>query len=111
VDQNNSKSKKVGDLKKLLSGTKPIVLEVRTEYCVNSKLTDVIIQKIEKEYNEDIRIARIDIETHRELLPRIKLNGCPSILLMKGNKAIKKSRGKLTRSNLKSLVEEIIDFD
>lgn len=85
------------------------MLEVRAECGVNSILIEAIIQKIENEYNNDTRIARIDYKTHRALLPNLKLENFPTVLLMKGSKLIKRTDGTISRTNLKNLVNELIE--
>ena len=102
----NGKEKKI---KELLSSNKPLLLEVRAECCDHSNLIEAIIQKIENEFNNSIRIARIDYKTYKNLLPGINVENFPTVLLIKDKSVSKVINGSISRTNLKALANEVLD--
>ena len=109
MNEELSENPAVTNIKDLLSCKKPILLEVRSEYCIHSNIIDKIFQKVENEYNNNISIARIDYETYQELFPDLVLESFPTVLLLKGCKLIKIVNGALSRSNLHNLINELME--
>ena len=96
-------------LKDLLVSKKPVLLEVRNDKCKCSHLITPIFSKIENEFDNSIKIVRIDYETHKEFLRKLNVECIPTILLLKGGKVIKQINGTISRRILKSLVMELLN--
>ena len=109
MSKNTSENSEEKKIRELLSSNKPALLEVRAECCGNFNLIESFIQKIESEFNNDIRIARIDYETYKDLLPGLKLESFPTILLLKDGTVFKRINGTISRINLNSLVDELLN--
>jgi len=95
-------------IQELLSSNKPLLLEVRAEYCDHSIFIETIIRKIENEFDNRIRIARIDYQTYKKLLPGIDVENFPTVLLIKDKKVSKEINGTISRTNLKVLANEVL---
>jgi len=104
----NEKEKKILDL---LSNNKPLILEIREECCGDSYFTETIIRKIENEFNNNIRIARIDYKTYKNLLPDVEVQNFPIVALIKDRKISKVINGNMSRSNLKELANDLLSSD
>lgn len=91
----------------LLLSDKPILLEVRVE-CCNSTFIEAIIQKIENEFNNKIKIARMEYQTYKNLLPGTDVKNFPTVLLIKDKNVIKVFDGPISRSNLKAIATEAL---
>jgi thioredoxin-like negative regulator of GroEL len=108
---NKAANKKLGGdtLKDLLVNEKPVLLEVREDKSCCSQLIAPVISWVENEFNNLIKVVRIDYESHREFLQKINVESFPSIVLLKGGKVMKKINGTISRSNLKALVTELLN--
>jgi thioredoxin-like negative regulator of GroEL len=102
-----SAKNETNELSRQLLNNKPLLIEVRAECCGGSNLINSIVQRIESEFNNDIRIFRIDYKTQKELLPEIVLESIPTVLLMKGGKLLKILNGTIARANLKTIVNDL----
>jgi len=96
-------------LKDLLVSKKPVLLEVRDDKNCCSHLIAPVISRIENEFDNSIKIVRIDYETHKEFLKKINVENFPTILLLKRGKVMKQINGTISRRNLKSLVMELLN--
>lgn len=95
-------------MKDLLVSKKPVLLEVRENKSCCSHLIAPVISRIENEFNNSIKVARIDYETNKDLLKKLKVDSFPTIVLLRGGKVMKQISGTVSRSNLKSLVMELL---
>ena len=98
----NSKNGNENKIRELMSSNKPLLLEVRAECCDHSIFIDTIIKKIENEFDNSIRIARIDYQTYKKLLPGIDVENFPTVLLIKDKKVSKEINGYYFPNKLKS---------
>lgn len=96
-------------LEELLVSTKPVLIEVREDKSCCSNLIAPVISRIEEEFDNSIKVLRIDYETNKEFLRRFNVENFPSILLIKEGKVMKQFNGTISRSNLKTLVMELLN--
>lgn len=97
-------------LHEILLNNKPTLLEIRDNKLSCSDLIVPIISKIEDEFNNCIKIMRIEYETHREFLQKFKVENVPSILMLKNGKIVKQIDGTISRRNLQNLVLELLSY-
>ena len=109
---NKAANKKLeGDtLEDLLVSEKPVLLEVREDKSCCSNLIAPVISCIENEFDNSIKVVRIDYESHKEFLQKLKVESYPTILLLKNGKLMKQIDGTISRSNLKILVMELLNY-
>ena len=86
-----------------------MLLEVRDKKSCCSHLIAPVFSKIENEFDNSIKVVRIDYESHKEFLQNINVESFPTIVLLKGGKVIKQINGTISRGNLNSLVSELLN--
>jgi thioredoxin-like negative regulator of GroEL len=86
-----------------------VLLEVRDDKSCCSQLIAPVISRIENEFDNSIKVVRIDYESHKEILQKLEVESFPTIVLLKGGKVMKKINGTISRGNLKSLVMELLN--
>jgi len=96
-------------IRELLLSNKPLLLEVRAEYCDHSIFIETIIRKIENEFDNSISIARIDYQTYKNLIPGTDIENFPTVLLIKDKNVSKVINGTISRTNLKALANEVLE--
>ena len=96
-------------MKELLVSKKPVLLEVRDNKSICTPLITPVISKIENEFDNSIKVVRIDYESHKEFLQNINVESFPTIVLLKDGKVMKQINGTISRRNLKTLVMELLN--
>jgi thioredoxin-like negative regulator of GroEL len=109
MNKKNSENGNENKVRELLSSNKPLLLEVRAECCDHSIFIETIIRKIENEFDNSIRIARIDYQTYKNLLPGTDVENFPTVLLIKDKNVSKVINGTISRTNLKALANEVLE--
>ena len=95
-------------LKDLLVSKKPVLLEVRDDKSCCSQLIAPVISRIENEFDNSVKIVRIDYESHKEILQKLNVESFPTVLLLKNGNVMKQINGTISRGNIKSLVMELL---
>jgi thioredoxin-like negative regulator of GroEL len=96
-------------LKDLLVSEKPVLLEIREDKSCCSQLIAPVISCIENEFDNLIKVVRIDYESHKEILQKLNVESFPTILLLRSGKVMKQINGTISRGNIKSLVMELLN--
>jgi len=96
-------------LKDLLVSKKPVLLEVRDDKSCCSQLIAPVISRIENEFDNSVKIVRIDYESHKEFLQKLNVESFPTVLLLKNGNVMKQINGTISRGNIKSLVMELLN--
>jgi thioredoxin-like negative regulator of GroEL len=87
----------------------PILVEVRAEWSGGSHLMDLIINKIEEEFKHQIKVVRIDLEVHKELLSPFGIENAPALLLISKGQVIEVIKETLSRKSLEQIIRNLIN--
>ena len=80
------------------------LVEVRANWSGGSHLMDLIVNRIEKQFDSKIRVVKIDFETHREFLFQFGVESAPAILLLRNGQVVEVINETLSQKNLEALV-------
>lgn len=105
------KNPESGAFKDYLNSSKPMLIEVRAEWCGGSHIIAPIIRKIEHDFANRILIERIDYEANKNFLIECGIENVPSIILVKNGKIYKLINGTLSKRNLKKLIDDLLNND
>lgn len=101
--ENNFNNDKVPE-NEILKYNIPTLIEVRAEWSGGSHLMDLIVNKIEKEYHQEINIVRIDYEAHKELLNNLGIDKVPAFLFINNGEIVEVVKETLSRRNLERII-------
>lgn len=80
------------------------LVEVRANWSGGSHLMDLIVNRVEKQFDSQIRVVRIDFETHKEILFQFGVEGAPAILLICKGQVVEVINETLSQKNLEGLI-------
>ena len=69
---------------------------------------DLIVNKIEEEYKEQIKVIRIDLEVHKELLSQFGIESAPAFLLISKGQIIEVIKETLSKKSLEQIIRNLI---
>lgn len=98
-----------GPLEELVNSHSIILLEVRADWCGGSHIIAPVIKMIEDEFNNEIKVVRMDYGAHKEFLHKLNVNSIPVVLLLKDGKLENKIDGTISRGDLKNLVQDLLN--
>ena len=90
------------------SNHKPTLVEVQTKWSGESHLMELIINKIEQDFQDQVKVLRIDFEVNRELLILFGVESAPAVLFISRGQIVEVIKKTLSRKKLKQLVRDFI---
>lgn len=84
------------------------LVEVRAKWSGGSHLMDLIVNKLEEQFQTQLRVVRLDFETHRELLIHFGVESAPAILFINKGQVVEVINETLSQKNLESLIHSHI---
>jgi thioredoxin-like negative regulator of GroEL len=86
----------------------PSLVEIRSKWSGGSHLMDLIINKIEREYREEINIVRIEFEEHKELCSYLRIERAPAFLIMHNGQITEIIKETVSKKNLEIILCNLI---
>jgi len=100
------KEKKLID--KISINCKPAVVLVKAEWSGASHIMDMILNKIEEEFRNKIKIIRIDLDNHKDLLYSFGIESVPALLLINKGQIVEVIKKTLSQKTLQQVIQNLI---
>ena len=93
---------------KVLKSDKPIIVDFWAEWCGPCKQIGPILEEISNEMDNEITIAKHNIDNEPNTPTKYGVRGIPTMLLFKGGELKATKVGATTKSNIVSWIKENI---
>jgi len=93
---------------KVLDSKIPVIMDFYADWCGPCKALSPIIDKIAKEYNENISVIKVDCDECSDLVAEMAIKSIPTIVVMKDGKEIARNIGYLNETDLRSFINKNI---
>jgi len=80
------------------------LVEVRANWSGGSHLMDLIVNRIEEQFREQIKVLRIDFEIHKEFLGQFGVESAPAVLFISKGQVVEVISEILSQKNLEELI-------
>ena len=95
--------------KDIFNSNEALLIEIGAEWSGGSHLIAPILDKIEVEFNDRIKILKVEYDAHKEFLSEIGIECIPSIILVKDGIILEKISGTTSQKNLTRLVKNLVE--
>jgi thioredoxin 1 len=90
----------------VLKAEKPVLLDFWAEWCTPCKMIAPILEEIADEYQDRLRIAKLNIDENPQTPPKFGIRGIPTLILFKNGSVEAQKVGALSKSQLAAFLEQ-----
>ena len=82
-----------------------VLVDYWAEWCGPCKMIAPVLEEIAKEYGDQLKICKLNIDENSETPPKFGIRGIPTLMLFKGGNVEATKVGALSKSQLSAFVE------
>ena len=94
--------------KEVLQSRIPVLVDFWAPWCAPCRVVSPIIEELGTEYNEKIKVTKINVDDNPETASKYSVMSIPSIFIFKNGKPVKTMVGAQGKESFKKEIEEIL---
>lgn len=92
----------------VLDSTLPVVVEFYSDSCIPCKQLAPILGDIEDDYEEQLKVLKVNVNFDAELAEQYSVMASPTILFFKGGEEVNRIRGLVKKPQLEEAIKELV---
>lgn len=92
----------------VLESELPVIVEFYSDSCIPCKQLSPILGGIEDDYEEQLKVVKVNVNFDSELSEKYEVAASPTLLFFKQGKEISRIRGLVKRQGLEEAVQTIL---
>ncbi|NMA73184.1 MAG: thioredoxin [Bacteroidales bacterium] len=96
------------NVKELLEGDKPVVIDFWAPWCVPCKMVGPIIDELAEEFKDQVVIGKCNVDENNELPAEYSIRNIPTILFLKEGKLVDKQVGAVQKAELQEKIKGLL---
>lgn len=89
----------------VLKAENAVLVDYWAEWCGPCKMIAPVLEEIAKEYGDQLKICKLNIDENSETPPKFGIRGIPTLMLFKGGNVEATKVGALSKSQLAAFIE------
>ncbi len=92
----------------VLDAKLPVLVEFYSDSCIPCKQLSPILGGIEDDYEDQLKVVKVNVNFDAELAQKYEVAASPTILIFKDGAEVRRVRGLIKRPELEKLVKGIL---
>ena len=88
-----------------LKSGKVTVVDFWAQWCGPCRAIAPIIEELSNEYDDNVLIGKVDVDSNQQLAMEYSIRSIPTILIMKNGEVLEKHVGAITKPALQSMID------
>ncbi len=93
---------------KVLKSDIPVLVDFWAEWCAPCKIVAPVLEEISTEYEDSLRVAKVNVDESPELAEKYQIASIPTLLLIKDGEVLKKQIGAVPKNTIVNMVNEVL---
>lgn len=86
----------------------PVLAEFYSDSCIPCKQLSPILGGIEDDYEDQLKVVKINVNFDADLAQKYEVAASPTILIFKDGAEVRRVRGLIKRPELEAIVQEVL---
>ena len=86
----------------------PVLAEFYSDSCIPCKQLSPILGGLEDDYEDQIKIGKVNVNFDADLAAKYEVAASPTILIFKNGEEVRRVRGLIKRPELEAIVKEVL---
>ena len=92
----------------VLDGALPVLVEFYSDSCIPCKQLSPILGGLEDDYEDQIKIVKVNVNFDADLAAKYEVAASPTILIFKNGEEVRRVRGLVKRPELETIVKGLL---
>lgn len=92
----------------VLKSDRPVLIDFFAEWCGPCKLQAPIVDELEKEYQNTVKIYKVDVDQNSEISGQYNIMSIPTIIIFNKGQAVERLMGLQQKVILKNKLDNLI---
>ena len=86
----------------------PVLVDFWASWCIPSQMMMPVLNKLNKEYDGKANIRKLNVDQNARIRDKHKILGCPTFILFKDGKEIKRAVGAQSEDQLREIINSVL---
>ena len=91
----------------VLKSEKPVLADFYSDSCIPCKMLSPVLSQVESEYQDRIKVAKINVNFNSELTEKYGVQAAPTLVFFKNGEEIERLRGAVRKNRISGMLEKL----